>query len=629
MLPLGATAATSFLTACGGGDDGTTASFVSASFTSMAAPTLANATAMATTTVGSTLNIKLSDESVRSYQLAYQPFFVTGDMVSDGKGGTVLSGGYYDINNKPIIDATVPGKERHYFSDAPDGTSLLTVANPTVTGIKGKAVFAVVQFEYTTWAQDGKTGMYGKLPSPIAVLTLDQDQSTGKLSLVKYHNVDTSKVHGLWITCGASLSPWGTHLSSEEYEPDAFSIASNDMFKAYSKNLYGDETKANPYHYGHMPEVTVNPDGTGSIKKHYCMGRISHELVQVMPDNRTALMGDDATNSAYFVFVADKEKDLSSGSLYVAKVGSGFSIDPSANSSAALTWIKMGSATSAEIEQLANTLKPTDIMTVVSKDPADASYTKIVANGKTEWIKLNPGMEKAAAFLETHRYAAYLGASAGFSKMEGTTVNIKDKIAYSALQNCQDSMVVGNASNVPGNGISIPKQLKAGVVMALNLKGGQKDTSGAAINSEWMPVDTKALLAGEDIAADALGNTANPNKIANPDNLKFSEKMRTLFIGEDSGQHVNNFLWAYNVDTKQLSRVMSIPAGGESTGLHAVDEINGWTYIMSNFQHAGDWGSIHNVVKDTLDPMIRANYKNKSGAAVGYITGTPSQMKMS
>ena len=628
MLPLGATAATSFLTACGGGDDGTTASFVSASFTSMAAPTLANATAMATTTVGSTLNIKLSDESVRSYQLAYQPFFVTGDMVSDGKGGTVLSGGYYDINNKPIIDATVPGKERHYFSDAPDGTSLLTVANPTVTGIKGKAVFAVVQFEYTTWAQDGKTGMYGKLPSPIAVLTLDQDQSTGKLSLVKYHNVDTSKVHGLWITCGASLSPWGTHLSSEEYEPDAFSIASNDMFKAYSKNLYGDETKANPYHYGHMPEVTVNPDGTGSIKKHYCMGRISHELVQVMPDNRTALMGDDATNSAYFVFVADKEKDLSSGTLYVAKVGSGFSIDPSANSSAALTWLKMGSATSAEIEQLANTLKPTDIMTVVSKDPADASYTKIVANGKTEWIKLNPGMEKAAAFLETHRYAAYLGASAGFSKMEGTTVNIKDKIAYSALQNCQDSMVVGNASNVLGNGISIPKQLKAGVVMALNLKGGQKDTSGAAINSEWMPVDTKALLAGEDIAADALGNTANPNKIANPDNLKFSEKMRTLFIGEDSGQHVNNFLWAYNVDTKQLSRVMSIPAGGESTGLHAVDEINGWTYIMSNFQHAGDWGSIHNVVKDTLDPMIRANYKNKSGAAVGYITGTPSQMKM-
>jgi secreted PhoX family phosphatase len=119
------------------------------------------------------------------------------------------------------------------------------VPNAKVDGVKGKPVFAVVQFEYTTWAQDGKTDMYGKLPSPIAVLTLDQDQSTGKLSLVKYHNVDTSKVHGLWITCGASLSPWGTHLSSEEYEPDAFNAA-NAQLQAFSQNLYGDPARPTP-----------------------------------------------------------------------------------------------------------------------------------------------------------------------------------------------------------------------------------------------------------------------------------------------------------------------------------------------------------------------------------------------
>jgi hypothetical protein len=188
--------------------------------------------------------------------------------------------------------------------------------------------------------------------------------------------------------------------------------------------------------------------------------------------------------------------------------------------------------------------------------------------------------------------------------------------------------VAGHALNVPGNGISIPKALNAGAVMALTLAGGQKDLGGAAINSEWMPVDLKALLTGEDIAADTLGNTANPERIGNPDNLKFSEKMRTLFIGEDSGQHVNNFLWAYNVDTKVLSRLMSIPAGGESTGLHAVDELNGWTYIMSNFQHAGDWGGIHNAVKGTLDPLVRANYKDKFGAAVGYLTADLQQMKL-
>ena len=628
LLPLATSfsGASMMLTACGGTTQ-TLASFVSASFTAMPAPTLANAAQMATTTVGSSLNLNFSDGTQQSYKLSYQPFFVTGDLVSDGKGGKVLSGGYYDINNKPIIDTTVAGKERQFFSDSPDGTSLLTVPNANVPGVKGNPVFAVVQFEYTTWAQDGVTGMYGKLPSPIAVLTLDQDPSSGKLSLVKYHNVDTSSVNGLWITCGASLSPWGTHLSSEEYEPNAFTAATDAQFKAFSKNLYGSETAANPYNYGHMPEVTVNPDGTASIKKHYNLGRISHELVQVMPDNRTVLMGDDATNSGYFVFVADKEKDLSAGSLYVAKVGAGFSIDPTAPA-APLTWIKLGSATSAEIKALATTLKPTDIMSVSTTDPQDATYTKVNANGKTEWIKLMPGMEKAAAFLETHRYAALVGASMGFSKMEGTTVNIKDKVAYSALQNCIASMVAGNAYNTVGNGVSIPKALNAGAVMALNLKGGVKDTAGGAINSEWMPVDTKALITGEDITADALGNTANPEKIANPDNLKFSETLRTLFIGEDSGQHVNNFLWAYNIDTKVLSRIMSIPAGGESTGLHAVDELNGWTYIMSNFQHAGDWGGIHNTVKSTLDPLIKANYKDKFGAAVGYLTAELTQMRL-
>ena len=635
MLPLAGTlSATSLmLTACGGGDSEEAvpaATLSSVSFSSMAALNMATSTsqaAMATTTVGSTMTVNFSDKSKVDFKLAYQPFFVTGDLVSDGKGGNVLAGGYYDINNQPIVDASVVGKERQFFSDSPDGTSLLKVDGAKVAGVTGNTVFAVVQFEYTSAAQDGVTSMYGRLPSPIAVLTLDQNTTTGKLTLVKYHNVDTSGVHGLWITCGASLSPWNTHLSSEEYEPNAFAARTSNFLDDFSKNLFGSASTANPYHYGHMPEVTVNADGTASIKKHFCMGRISHELVQVMPDNRTVFMGDDATNSGYFVFVADKEKDLSAGSLYVAKVGAGFSIVPG-DAAAPLTWIKLGSATSAEIESLATTLIPTDIMDVKTTNPSDASYTKVTSNGRVEWIKLVAGMEKAAAFLETHRYAGLVGASMGFTKMEGTTVNIKDKVAYSALQNIQSSMVAGNAANVVGNGISVAKQLVAGGVMALNLKGGQKDTLGATINSEWMPTDTKALLMGEDITADALGNTANPDKIANPDNLKFSEKMRTLFIGEDSSQHVNNFLWAYNVDTKALSRIMSIPAGGESTGLHAVDELNGWTYIMSNFQHPGDWGSIHNVVKATLDPLIKANYKEKFGAAVGYLTAEVTQAKL-
>jgi hypothetical protein len=83
---------------------------------------------------------------------------------------------------------------------------------------------------------------------------------------------------------------------------------------------------------------------------------------------------------------------------------------------------------------------------------------------------------------------------------------------------------------------------------------------------------------------------------------------------------VNNFLWAYNVDTRELSRILSVPAGAESTGLQAVDDLNGFSYIMSNFQHPGDWESpLHDAVKGVLEPLEAANYNEKFSAAVGYL----------
>jgi hypothetical protein len=247
-------------------------------------------------------------------------------------------------------------------------------------------------------------------------------------------------------------------------------------------------------------------------------------------------------------------------------------------------------------------------------------------------VKILAGQEKAAAFLETHRTAAIKGGSMGFTKMEGTTVNVKDKVAYSAMSAIRKQMTDGSG------GVAVDK-IEAGAVYAHNLSGGQKDDTGAAIDSEWVPVHMAGLIAGEDLKEpDALGNLANADKIGNPDNIKFSEKLRTLFIGEDSGMHVNNFLWAYNVDSKELSRILSTPSGAESTGLHAVDEVNGFTYIMSNFQHAGDWelekddagnvtGGLHVMVYKELEPLIEKNYgdaRGKLGGAVGYLTGNPA-----
>ena len=68
MLPLagGLTGASALLTACGGGNSALVASSAtlnSVSFSSMPAPTLANAAAMATPTVGSVMSANFSDAS--------------------------------------------------------------------------------------------------------------------------------------------------------------------------------------------------------------------------------------------------------------------------------------------------------------------------------------------------------------------------------------------------------------------------------------------------------------------------------------------------------------------------------------------------------------------------------------
>ena len=620
FLPLGAMTTAAALSGCNDSDNDTAvtppvtkpANLKAATFTAMATP-IAIAD-RAKTSVSSKLKIDWDDSTSSEYQLGYKSFFETGNTVPKWGGGEIIAGGYFNANGDPIMDTSVPTSPRQFFSDCPDGSSLIHLDGAQVEGVNNP-VFHVVQFEYASQNLAGASE-YGNLPSPIAILTLDQNQTTGHLELKKYFNVDTSTVHGLWITCGASMSPWNTHLSSEEYEPDAFEQGiGGPSPKGISKNFFGDEAAAKPYNYGHLPEVIVNKDGSGSIIKHFCMGRISHELVHVMPDNRTVIMGDDYTNGGFFMFIADVAKDLSAGKLYVAKYVS----ELTESSTGQIKWIELGHATSQEIEKMVNidNIQPSDIMESLTTNPNDASYTEIILAKKKLWVKVKPGMEKAAAFLETHRYAALKGGSMAFTKMEGTTINIKDKVAYSALANIQDSMIKDNAAWVAAHNVSFTKKITAGGVLAHDLTAGQSTTDGQPINSEWIPYQSKMLLMGEDITVDSLGNTANPDKIASPDNLKFSETLRTLFIGEDSGNHPNNFLWAYNVDTKvDPVRLLSTPAGAESTGLHAVDSVNGWTYIMSNFQHAGDMKSL----SEDLKAATLANYNNGYSASVGYLT---------
>lgn len=588
----------------------------SVEFVGMPAPATAQQMAELYTTAS--VKVTYSDGSAKTFPLRYNKLFKTTDKV----GGTI-AGVAVDAKGNPIMDKTNPDQPIPYVSEDPDSNSLFSVPGMKPTGKGGNALSLVTHYEYINRA-------YGIVPASMSLTTIDQNKTTGELTPVALKKIDFSGVDGLWIPCNGSLTPWNTHLGSEEYEPDARAFE-GDPTKTYTgsfvQNYYGDVAKqGNPYAYGYLPEVTVKADNTTSVAKHYSMGRFSHELGVVAPDFRTVLFGDDGGNTMLFLYVADKAKDLSAGTLYAAKW-----VQKSADNggSADLQWVKLGHASDKEVKAYIDQgIRFSDIFE--SSDKAADGFTaiKTYPSGKLEYLKVKSGMEKAAAFLESRRYGAILGATSEFNKMEGVAIDSKTNKAYVAMSYVEKAMEKDAKGADPADHIQVNK-VSAGATYELTMAGKQKDSAGSSINSAYVPSFMQGLVVGEDLAApDALGNKASPDKVANPDNLSFSQELRTLFIGEDSGMHVNNFVWAYNVDTKKLSRVLSTPAGAEATGLTAVDNLNGFSYVMSNIQHPGDEMIVADSLKAEVEKYIDANFDNKSSGVVGYISGLPSKQQM-
>ncbi|MGG2063294.1 PhoX family protein [Bacillus sp. S14(2024)] len=583
-------------------------------FTSMKAPTTIEN--MVKTYSEAKVKVTYKDGSVKETPLDYKSLFLSKDKIVKNKGEMIPAGTPIDAKGNPIVDKSIPYKPSYFISDAPDSNSLITIS--------GKS-YIISHYEYDSIDNAGNS--ISGLPASMTLTQVDQNKKTGELTVNNAKKIDFSNVNGLWTPCNGTTTDWNTHLGSEEYEPDArsFEDPTSSSYKAvtnFANYYFGDKSKANPYFYGWIPEISVNAQGEPSVVKHYSTGRFSHELMQVLPDDKTAIFGDDGVNTMMFMYVADKKKDFSAGTLYAAK----FKQTSTENGGAGnLEWIKLGHSTDKEIKAIIDKgVKFSDIFDTATQPTAGYTAIKTSANKNVEYLRVKPGMEKAAAFLESRRYGAILGATSEFNKMEGIAVNEKDKKAYIAMSYQNGSMQKQEGSIQ--DDIQLPA-INSGVTWQIDLNEEQKDNSGRHIESEFVPASMKGLIIGEDLKApDAYGNTAAPDKVANPDNLTFSNDLNTLFIGEDSSMHTNNFVWAYNVKTKQLSRILSVTAGAEATGLRAVDDANGFRYVLSNYQHPGEdleGKQITAVDKAKLEEAMKQGIGIQETGGVGYISGLP------
>ncbi|NHN59927.1 MULTISPECIES: alkaline phosphatase PhoX [Halorussus] len=401
-------------------------------------------------------------------------------------------------------------------------------------------------------------------------------------------NVDFRPVEGTWTNCFGTVSPWGTPLTSEEYEPPA------DVWYDPEQETYGNGDGrmaeylgywGNPYRYGYIVEITEPKSDDPTPDKRFAMGRFSHENSVVMPDRRTAYMSDDGTGTVLFKFVADEAGDLSSGTLYAARAKPGRGNDP-ANVAFDIEWVELAHGDEDEIESWIAEYDG-------QEESTDANY--ITEQEVRRWAN-GDAADDRVAFLESRKAAGAKGATDEFRKMEGITVKFPQAGAaepgdyvYVAMSEVNETMADGEGTiRLQGNDygavyrmeldesfdVSRMEPVVTGGPNA-NICGGcpydarpdsastvcrscafnpthdeesegPAESGGAAGSTEG----TGAALLG---TAPMQGQVDPENAVANPDNLLVTSDDRVI-IGEDSEFHENNMIWLYD------------PGDGERTG---------------------------------------------------------------
>lgn len=582
--------------------------------------------------------VAYSDGTTKEFPLSYKTLFRTGD--KDSQGGTV--GLLYDRN----------GNSLGRVSNQPDANSVF---------VRNGKYYLLTHFE------DSPGAIY---------LTEMQRQSDGTFKAVRFRNIDLSSVGGTFINCAGSKTPWDTHLASEEdyyldsywfdpntknytaqhieycnkdagghltggYTPPAFAPTADyswwcSTVKGIRDDYLKDPSLFTPYNYGYNLEISVDNNGNPAIvrgKKHYVFGKYTPENAIVLPDNRTVYITDDGSYVGFYMFIADKEKDLSAGTLYMAKWEQ---VSAEKGGKANLRWVKLGSGTDAEVKAIIDK-RPvlSDIFDIGDPDNCPAGYKLVYpyagkmclrlrdgVNGSTISSKFTDAYEvrKAAAFLETRKYGAYLGATSEFNKEEMVIYNPDKNLLYVAMSYMEKSME--DKPSDPANDIRLPSN-KCGVVYQVKL-GTASDTSGSKINSQYVGIEMEGLIEGKPLKSGEQFSDTNgchPDYIANPDNLGYLKGI--LFIGEDSAYHFNNVSWAYDTNTGKLTKILTVPTGGENTGTFAQLMVENNLYIFTNAQHP-----LEDYFRNAAGEKVNKNYvdnatEEQKRGYVGYIYGLP------
>ena len=492
----------------------------------------------------------------QDFEVSYTPLLVVGQQHGEAARVSLI----HDVSGLPLLDDD--GHVR--VCNSLDGATLLQVEGRLWSVVHGECY-----------------------PGGLQLSELAQDGETGALSLLSTASVDLSHLGGGGLFCAADVSPWQSHLAGEEYEPPADRLLPDgtiegdwQLYNSLAGYHRGQLSTVSPYRFGWVDELQVH-QGRATVDKRFAMGRFSHELGRVMPDGRTVYLSDDGANGGFFVFIADREGDLSSGRLYASRW------DQQTPRQHALSWIDLGPASEAAIAQAID--QGVAFADLIERGEAGEvcaqGFTRVRTTHERGCVRVVPGQEELASRLEARRYAAIQGATTELRKAEGMAHDPDTGRLWLALSRVERGLLDGDPDwDHPELNHLRMEPNRCGVVLELGGDGpGALDAAGVPMDSDWIVTRSQVVLAGQPVEDEQ--NPCDLEGISNPDNLAWIPGADLLVVAEDSRFHQHNALWFADLETGALSRVVAAPQGAELAGLNWFPDIGGQGYLTISFQH--------------------------------------------
>ncbi|KAG1676212.1 hypothetical protein FOA52_006429, partial [Chlamydomonas sp. UWO 241] len=272
-----------------------------------------------------------------------------------------------------------------------------------------------------------------------------------------------------------------------------------------------------------------------------------------------------------------------------------------------ITWVMLGEGSQDELmAMLEDTIMFSDIFettdymvrdeirhmangeaVVVTVGACPKNFTSTNSRGSTrasepECLQLKEGMGMAAAFFETRRMAAYMGATTEWSKFEGLAFSPDTGSLYTAMsqvrQGMEDYANKGNPTPNYDMGGSNDVRLEYNPCGCVYRWTMDENYSATRMTGEVCGTHVDAGT-GENLGeCDIRG-------LSQPDNVAALAGHNTIIIGEDQGARVIDFMWQYDLSTKELTRILNSPYGAETTSPYWYADLGGFAYLAGAIQH--------------------------------------------